>query len=134
MENDFVDRLGALAHLETIRSARIEALNLRNNIKGSLNTTSEVLKLPKLRPARIHVFTNLCAIEVGTGKPQLFFYILVGGEKYYIHSATVTTAEDSVNWSGQVIALEGNEICVEAQGATAADELVFTGNGYSMRL
>ena len=134
MDKDFGDRLGALAHLEQIRAARIEPLNLRTNKKGALSTTSEVIKLPKFRPGRIHVITNICAIEIGADTPQVFLGILAGGTKYYLYSTTVTTAENSVNWSGQAICLDGDQIFAEFQSATAAEEVILTANGYAMQL
>ena len=132
MENDFRDRLGALAHLETIRSARIEPLQLQRKVKpiGQDDTT---IKLPKLRPDRIHVITNICVIETPTGKPQVFIGLLSKDEKFYLMSQTVATAEDSVTWAGQCIALEFDEIFAEIQGTTAADTVILTAFGYSMR-
>lgn len=134
VNEDLIDALGALAHLETIRSARIEPLKLRTSTKGAMSTSSEIIKLPKLRPGRIHVITNICFVEIGSGKPQVFLGIMSRGEKYYVYSATVATAEDSVNWGGQIIALEQDEVFAELQSATAADEGVLCANGYSMRL
>ena len=134
MDSEFTDRLRALANLEQIRAARIEPLLLRTNLKGDISGTSELIKLPKLRPGRIHVITNICFVEIGTGTPQVFLGILARNVKYYLFSDTVTTAEDSVNWGGQAIALGGNEIFAEAQGASDAEDLILTANGYSMRL
>lgn len=113
---------------------KIEVLKLRTNKKAALDTSSEVIKLPKLRPDRIHVITNICLVEIGSGTPQVFLGIMSGGTKYYLFSDTVTTAEDSVTWAGQAIALEGDEVFAELQSATAADEAVLTAMGYSMRL
>ena len=127
-------RINILANLERIRATRIEPLKLRTNKKAGLDTTSEVIKLPKLRPDRIHVITNICFIEIGSGTPQVFLGILAGSEKYYLYSKTVTTAEDSITWAGQAIALASDEVFAEAQSATAADEIVLTANGYSMIL
>ena len=134
MDEEFKDRLRALADLERIRAARIEPLLLRTNKKAGLSETSEVIKLPKLRPGRIHVITNICFIEIGTGTPQVFLGILSKDEKYYLFSDTVATAEDSVNWSGQAIALEFDEVFAEAQDAEATDEIILVANGYSMRI
>lgn len=134
MDEEFKDRLRALADLEQIRAARIEPLLLRTNKKAGLSETSEVIKLPKLRPGRIHVITNICFIEIGTGTPQVFLGILSKDEKYYLFSDTVATAEDSVNWSGQAIALEFDEVFAEAQDAEATDEIILVANGYSMRI
>jgi len=134
MEDEFKDRLQALANLERIRAARIEPLLLRTNKKTGLSTGSEVIKLRKFRPGRIHVITNICFIEIGSGTPQVFLGIMSKGEKYYLFSDTVATAEDSVNWSGQAIALEFDEIFAEAQSAGASDEIILTANGYSMRI
>jgi hypothetical protein len=128
------DKLSALAHLETIRSARIEPLKLRINKKAGLSTSSEVIRLPRLRPGRIHVITSICLIEIGSGTPQVFLGIMSDDVKYYLFSDTVTTAEDAVIWGGQCIALDGDEIFAELQGATAADEAILTAYGYSMRL
>jgi len=128
------DALRALAHLETIRSARIEPLNLRTNKKGGLDTTSEVIKLPKFRPKRIQVITNICLIEIGTDTPQVFLGIEAGGIKYHLYCTTITTAENSCTWSGQAIALENNQIYAEVQSATAAEEIILVANGYAMRL
>lgn len=134
MDKDFTDRVGTLADLERIRAARIEPLLLRINKHGSLDGTSEIIKLPKLRLGRIHVITNICFIEIGTGTPQVFLGIFSKGEKYYLFSDTVATAEDSVTWAGQCIALEFDEIFAEAQGATTTEEIILTANGYSMRI
>jgi hypothetical protein len=134
VDNDFTDRLRALANLETIRAARIEPLLLKNNKLAGLNETSEVLKLPRFRPERIHVITNICAIEIGTDTPQVFLGILSSGIYYPLFADTVTTAEDSVNWSGQAICLAGTQIYAEFQSATAAEEIILTANGYSMRI
>lgn len=134
MEKEFSDRLLALANLERIRAARIEPLLLRVNKKGGLSETSEIIKLPKLRPGRIHVITNICFIEIGSDTPQVFLGILSKGEKYYLFSDTVATAQDSVTWGGQAIALEFDQIFAEALLATAAEEIILTANGYSMRI
>lgn len=135
MENNLdFNKIRLLADLERIRSARIEPLKIRVNIEAGLDTSSEIVKSPKLRPDRIHVITNICLIELGTGTPQVFLGIISRGEKYYLYSKTISTAEDSVTWAGQAIALELDQIFAELQGATAADEAVLTANGYSMRL
>jgi len=134
MVENLTDKLRNLANLERIRAARIEPLLLRTNKQGVISAVSELIKLPKLRPGRIHVITNLCFIETPTGTPQVFLGIMSKGEKYYLHAETVTVAEDSINWSGQAIALEFDEIFAEAQGATAEDEIILVANGYSMRI
>ena len=128
------DKLRDLANLERIRSARIEPLMLQRSISGDISATSEILKLPKLRPGRIHVITNLCVIEIGQGTPQVFLGILSKGEKYYVFSDTVTTAENSVTWSGQIIAGEFDEIFAEIQAGADDEEIVLTAFGYSMRI
>jgi len=134
MDDELIDRLGALAHLETIRSARIEPLLLRTNMKGSANTSSQEIALPRMRPQRIHVITNICFIAKGVGTPQVYLGIMVGGQKHYLYSSTVSTAENSVNWSGQAILLEGDYVFAILESATAADDQILTANGYSMRL
>jgi len=134
MNEDFIDRLSALAHLETIRSSRIEPLKLQINKKGSLSETNETIKLPRLTHGRIHIITNISLVCIGTGTPQVFLGLLSKGEKYHVYSSTVTTAENSVTWAGQIIALEFDEIFALLQGATATDEAILTAFGYSMRL
>lgn len=128
------NQIGTLAHLETIRNARIEPLMLRVNKKAGLDTTSEIIYLPKLNPDRIHVITNICCIELGTGTPQIFLGIMSKGEKFYLFSDTVATAQDSVTWSGNAILLHVDQIFAELKGATAAEEAILTANGYSMRI
>lgn len=123
-----------MANLERIRSARIMPLNLRTAEKGALDTSNEYLYLKPFDPEQIHVITNICLVEIGSGTPQVFLGAEIGGVKYYLFSDTVATAEDSVNWSGQAIYKEGDRIFALLQNATAADEAVLTANGYSMRL
>lgn len=134
MDDDFINRIRALANLETIRSARIEPLNLRIEKKGTLSTSLETLRLPKFRPKRIHIITNICALERGSGTPQIFLGIEAGGEKYPVFSDTVATAEDSVSYSSQIIGLEGNQIYADFESATSGEKLILTANGYAMRL
>ncbi len=135
VENELLnDKIQVLANLERIRSARIEPLLLRINKKAGLSTSSEVIVLPKMTPKRIHVITNICCVCIGSGTPQVFIGIRHGGEKYYLYSFTVAAAENSITWSGQAILQEFDEIFAELQSATAADEVVLTANGYSMRL
>lgn len=134
MAGELTDKLRDLANLERIRSARIEPLMLQKQLKGDTDATSEIMLLPKLRPGRIHVITNICVIEIGSGTPQVFLGILSKGEKYYVFSDTVATAEDSVTWSGQIIAAEFDEIFAELQGATDECLTTLTAFGYSMRL
>lgn len=134
MVGELTDKLRDLANLERIRSARIEPLMLQRSISGDISATSEVIKLPKLRPGRIHVITNLCVIQEGEDRPQVLLGIISKGEKYYVFSDTVATAEDSVTWSGQVIAAEFDEIFAELQDAGDDELITFTAFGYSMRL
>lgn len=134
MVGELTDRLRDLANLERIRSARIEPLMLQKSLSGDISATSEIMKLPKLRPGRIHVITNLCVIEIGSGTPQVFLGIMSKGEKYYVFSDTVTTAEDSITWSGQIIAAEFDEIFAELQSASDDELITLTAFGYSMRL
>lgn len=134
MEREFNDRLNALANLERIRAARIEPLMLQRSIKGDIDNTSEIMKLPKLRPGRIHVITNICVIAAADGAPQVFLGIISKGEKYFVFSDTVTTKEDSVTWSGQIIAGEFDELFAELQGASDNTLITFTAFGYSMRI
>jgi hypothetical protein len=134
MDEIDLDKVKILADLERIRSARVEPLQLRTDKAAVLDTTSEIIKTRKLRPGRIHVITNICLIETGQGTPQVFLGFLSKGEKYYLYSKTVTTAEDSVTWAGQAIALEFDEVFAELQSATATDTIILTVFGYSMRL
>lgn len=127
-----INQIATLANLETIRSARIEPLQLRVE-KTVISATEEILKLPKLRPDRIHVITNICVLETPTGKPQVFIGILSKNEEFLLMSSTVATAEDAVTWVGQAIGLEYDEIYAKLQGATATDKAILTAFGYSMR-
>jgi hypothetical protein len=132
MNDQEFNQIATLANLETIRSARIEPLQLRDE-KTVISATEEIIKLPKLRPDRIHVITNICVLNTPTGKPQVFIGILSKGEEFLLMSQTVTTAEDAVTWVGQAIGLEYDEIYAKVQGATATDKLILVAFGYSMR-
>ena len=127
-----IDQIATLANLETIRSARIEPLQLRVE-KTVISATEEILKLPKLRPDRIHVITNICVLQTTAGKGQVFIGILSKNEEFLLMSYTPTVAEDAVTWAGQAIGLEYDEIYTKVQGATATDKLILVAFGYSMR-
>lgn len=134
LDTEKKDLVSTLANLERIRSSRISPLLLRVNKKASLDTSSEVLRLPRTPANRIHVITNICLVCIGTGVPQVFLGIMHSETKYYLYSSTISTAENSISWAGQAILLEWDQIFAELQGATAADEAVLTANGYAMRL
>jgi len=126
------DKIATLANLETIRSARIEPLQLQA-VVTPLDTTTQTIKLPKLRPDRIHVITNISVLNTPDGKPQVFIGLLSKGEEFNIYSYTVAAARNSITWSGQIIALEYDEIFARMTGCDATDKAILTAFGYSMR-
>lgn len=130
-EIDF-EKIATLANLETIRSARIEPLQLQTQ-RTPLNATTETIKLPKLRPGRIHVITAISVLNTPDGKPQVFIGLLSKNEQFNVYSATVAAARNSITWSGQIIALEYDEIFARMTGCDAGDTAILTAFGYSMR-
>jgi hypothetical protein len=130
-EEDF-DKIATLANLETIRSARIEPLQLQTRAIN-LNVTEDRIKLPKLRPGRIHVITAISFLSTPSGKPQVFLSLLSKGEEFNIYSKKITVNADSITWSGQIIGLEYDEICARVTSMGATDTAILTAFGYSMR-
>ena len=110
----------------------IEPLQLREQTTV-ISATEEIIKLPKLRPNRIHVITNICVLQTPTGKGQVFIGILSKGEEFLLMSYTPTVSEDAVTWVGLTIGLEYDEIYAKVQGATATDTLSLVAFGYSIK-
>lgn len=131
--SDYARNVGILADLETIRVNQFEILQDFVQQAGSLDTTSEKLQFDRFDPGYVYIITNIVAIEVGTGTPQIKIGATIGSTDYIFESATVSNAEDSVEYIGQLMLKEGDKVYATFEGATAADTAQVFLNGYRIR-
>lgn len=121
------------ADLETVRINRWRMYEDRAEDTGSLNTTTFNLDLKVLEPGWIYVVNNITFIETGSGTPQVKMGFVREHKHHILTCQTVTTAENSIDYVGQVVLKEGDVIRVTVESATAADSVYLFANGYKIK-
>ena len=79
------------------------------------------------------MINNICFIETGSGTPQIKLGYMREHKHHILTCQTVTTAENSVEYVGQVVLFEGDYIRAISENATAADSIYLFANGYKIR-
>ena len=121
------------AHLETVRINRWRFYEDRNKKIKSIDTTAENLDLAVLEPGWIYVINNICAYETPTATPQIKIGFVRERQFHRVTSQTVAAAENSVDYVGQLILMEGDKIRARFEGAGADDTIYVFANGYKIR-
>jgi len=121
------------ANLETVRINRWRFYEDRTKKIGSVDTTAEDLDLEQLEPGWIYAINNICAYETPTGTPQVKLGFVREHQFHRLTSQTVAAAENSVDYLGQILLMEGDKIRARFENATAADTIYLFANGYKIR-
>ena len=121
------------ANLETIRINRWREWDTWVKKTGNLNTTTEDLDTGRLGPGWIYVATNITAIEEGTKPTTIRLGYVRTGHFHRLKIETPANNNDSVDYVGQLILREGDQIRARFKGATASDTIYLYVNGYKIR-
>ena len=121
------------ANLETVRINRWRFYEDRTKKIGSVDTTAEDLDLEQLEPGWIYAINNICAYETPTGTPQVKLGFVREHQFHRLTSQTVAAAENSVDYLGQILLMEGDKIRARFEGATTTDTIYLFANGYKIR-
>jgi len=121
------------ANLETVRINRWRFYEDRTKKIGSVNETAEDLDLDVLEPGWIYAINNICAYETPTGTPQVKLGFVREHQFHRLTSQTVAAAENSVDYLGQILLMEGDKIRARFEGATTTDTIYLFANGYKIR-
>lgn len=131
--DEYARNIGVLANLEMIRVNQFQIIQDMKEKVASLSVTSERLEFEQLEAGFVYVITNIIAVELGVGTPQVKIGAKLGATDQIYESATVGNAEDSVEYIGQIFLKEGDKIFAIFEGATAADTAQVVINGYKIR-
>jgi len=121
------------AGLETVRINRWRFYEDKNKMIGSVDTTAQNLDLKQLEPGWIYAINNICAYEATAGTPQIKIGFVREHQFNRLTSQTVANAEDSVDYVGQILLMDGDKIRARFEGATATDTIYLFANGYKIR-
>lgn len=122
------------ADLETIRINRWRPWDEWEQKVGGLNTVTQNLDTKQLKTGKVYVMTNLVGLETGT-KPTTVTLGYVRTARFYVLTKqTPTNNNDSVDYVGQVILIEGDRIRCQFAGATAVDTIELFANGYEIMM
>ena len=121
------------ANLETVRINRWRFYEDSTKKIGSLDTTTEDLELEQLQPGWIYAINNICAYETPTGTPQVKIGFVRSHQFHRLTSQTIGAAENSADYVGQVLLMEGDKIRARFEGATEGDTIYLFATGYKIR-
>ena len=127
------DAVEYAANLETVRINRWRFYEDSTKKIGSLDTTAQDLELEQLQPGWIYAINNICAYETPTATPQIKIGFVRGHQFHRLTSQTVAAAENSVDYVGQVLLMEGDKIRARFEGATEGDTIYIFATGYKIR-
>ena len=121
------------ANIETLRVNRWALINEYAQKVGGLNETEQTLDSPYFKQGWEYIINNISGVEEGTDTPQIKLGVMRGETFHYLTSQTVAAAEDSVDWSGQVIIRPGDRIRAIFLSATAAETALVFWSGYATK-
>jgi len=121
------------ADLETVRINRWRFYEDRTKKIASLDTSAQDLELAQLEPGWIYAINNICAYETPTATPQVKLGFVRSHQFHRLTSQTAAAAEDSVDYVGQVLLMEGDVIRGRFEGCDADDTIYLFANGYKIR-
>lgn len=128
-----IDAMSYAADLETVRINRWRAYEDRTENTGSLDTSSLNLDLKQLEPGWVYIINNITFMETGSGTPQVKIGYMREHKFHILTCQTVATAENSVDYVGQLVLFEAEYIRVIVESATAEDSAYLFANGYKIR-
>lgn len=120
------------SHLETIRINRWRPWDEWEHKVGSLDTTTQNLDTDLKKTGNIYVLTNLVGLETGTKPTTVTLGYVRTGRFYVLTKQTPANNNDSVDYTGQMILIEGDRIRCQFKGATAGDTIELFANGYEI--
>lgn len=118
---------------DAIKVYRYEPINEQYKKIGSLDTTLETLLSERFDPGYIYIIQNICCWAQGTGTPQIKIGIYDGVTKFPYIVRTIANAEDSAEYIGQLIVIEGRKVYVDFENAVAGDTAYLNINGYRIK-
>lgn len=121
------------ANLETVRINRWRFYEDRTKKIESLDTGVEDLDLKQLEPGWIYAINNICAYETATKPSQIKLGFVRQHQFHRLTSQTPANNEDSVDYVGQILLMEGDKIRGRFEGATEGDTIYLFANGYKIR-
>lgn len=122
-----------LADLETIRINQFQVFQIHLQASGTLSTSLVTLKSEPLDNGWIYVITHISGVAFTTGTPQIKLGATINETDHVFESATVTNAEDSVEYVGQIFLKEGDKIFGKFENAAQASTVHVFVNGYKVR-
>jgi len=122
------------ANLEIIRINRYRLWDEHKSKIGSLDTGTENLDGDIFEPGFYYVATNITVLETGTKPTTYAIGYVRAGLFHILDKSTPANNNDSASYLGQAILKEGDQIRVQAKGATAGDTLELFADGYKVRL
>ena len=130
------EHLANVAYLANLQMIRVNDFQIIQEFKAgpsTVNTTSETIKLDAFRPGWVYVITHIGGINVTDSGGQIRLGYIDGTTKVILESSTYSAAGDSVEYVGQLMLKEGDQIFGEFRGAGASDVLQLNLNGYKIR-
>jgi len=131
--DDHIKITGYLSDLETIRVNQFQIIQEVKSTVGSLSTSSERIDFNQFEPGFVYIITQITAIEIGTGTPQVKIGANLGATDVIWETGTVGNAEDTVSFVGQVFLKETDQVFVIFENAASGDTIRVFMNGYKIR-
>ncbi len=129
----YVENINLLANLETIRVNQFHIFNLHVEKHAGSDTTSQYLYTPKFEVGWVYIITSICARDEDDGAYQLILGVKDGATNFVYQSSTVANAGDSVEYVGQLMCKEGDQLFAEFRSIAAGDDIHLFVNGYKIR-
>lgn len=129
----YVENINLLANLETIRVNQFHIFNLHVEKYTGSNTTSQYLYTPKFDPGWVYIITSICGMDITDAAHQVKVGVKDGATHFVYESSTVANAGDSVEYVGQIMCKEGDQIFAEFRSIGATDDIHLFVNGYKIR-
>lgn len=129
----YIENIALLANLETIRVNQFHIFNLHIEKHAGSDTTSQYLYTPKFETGWVYVITSITGMDLDDGGHQIKVGVKDGATHFVYQSATVANTGDSVEYIGQLMLKEGDQIFAEFRSIGATDNIHLFVNGYKIR-
>ncbi|MEK0338364.1 MAG: hypothetical protein QQN41_13120, partial [Nitrosopumilus sp.] len=122
-KEEYEKNIHVLADLEIIRTNQFHIFNLHVEKSTDSDTTSQYLYIPKFEVGWVYIITTITGMNNTDGAHQIKVGVKDGVTPFVFESSTVTNAGDSVEYVGQLMCKEGDQIFAEFRDIGASDDI-----------
>ncbi|MDY6888282.1 MAG: hypothetical protein SVV88_11685 [Pseudomonadota bacterium] len=122
-----------LAALEINRANQYRRFQKHVKQAGDVDTSSQDLTIDiTSREDRLYIITAMSAWDKDS-QCDMIRLGLKGADTFFFTSNKPSTSLESVDFGGQILAVDGESLIARFEGATATDTIHYTVNGYWIR-